>query len=208
MVRRVGVLLCGCGAYDGSDVQESVLLLLALARRGLRAVVVAPDVSQAEVVDHSTGETDEGAAPRRAFLEAARVSRGRIEAVSKIAPSQLDALVIPGGVGVVRTLCLAGPGPLGGGPPLPEVASLLSALEERGAPIGVVGLAQVVLSRHRGEPLDPATLAVGAREVREDRKGLVLFTPGFMASESIAEAAEGIERLADALARKLGVVAG
>jgi enhancing lycopene biosynthesis protein 2 len=135
------------------------------------------------------------------------VSRGKIFAISEVAPSQLDALAIPGGMGVVRTLCQSGAGPLGGGAPVPEVGTLLAALEARSAPLAVVGLARVLVSRQRGEPLDASTLAVGAREVIEDGGGTVLFTPGFMASESIADVAEGIERLVDALARKLGVVA-
>lgn len=204
-MRRVGVLLSGCGPYDGSDVEETVLLLLALRRKGFRPLFLAPDVAQADVVNHATGETEEAAPPRRALVEAARLARGVVHAVTEVAASELDALVIPGGMGAVRTLCEPGPGPLGGGPPRPEIASLLDAMSRRGAPVGAIGLARVVVSRHRGEALDPASLSADPREVVSQAEGAVLFTPGFMGCDSMTDVAQGIERMVDALAERLGV---
>src|SRR5262245_18367271 len=53
---RVGVVLAGCGGRDGSEIRESVLVLLSLDRAGARAICVAPDVPQPAVVDHLTGQ--------------------------------------------------------------------------------------------------------------------------------------------------------
>src|SRR5262245_2461912 len=53
---QVGILLSGCGHFDGSDVQEAVLCHLALDRRGARGVALAPQRAQLHVVDHTTGE--------------------------------------------------------------------------------------------------------------------------------------------------------
>ena len=36
MARKIGVVLSGCGVYDGAEIHESVLALLALDRRGAR----------------------------------------------------------------------------------------------------------------------------------------------------------------------------
>ncbi len=33
-MKKVGVVLSGCGVYDGSEIHETVLTLLALSRRG------------------------------------------------------------------------------------------------------------------------------------------------------------------------------
>jgi enhancing lycopene biosynthesis protein 2 len=204
-MRRVGVLLSGCGTYDGSEIQETVLLVLALAKRGMKAAFLAPDVEQRDVVDHSTGGVIEDAAPRQVLVEAARVARGVVTAVGETPFGQLDALAIPGGMGAVKNLCLPGAGRLGFGPVRPDVAALLDALSARKAPVAVVGLADAVLARHRGRPLDQDPTWVPAGEVVVDEDRRTVFTPGFMASDDLEEVAEGIERLADHLARWLGL---
>jgi enhancing lycopene biosynthesis protein 2 len=43
MAKRVGVLLCGCGRLDGTDVSEAILTLLVIERAGAVAVCAAPD---------------------------------------------------------------------------------------------------------------------------------------------------------------------
>ena len=203
-MRNVAILLCGCGAYDGSDVHETVLLALALRKRGLRGRFVAPDAPQADVVDHTCGDTDAQAAPRGALVESARLARGAIQSLSEVVASELDALVIPGGMGVVRTLC-AGGAPLGGGAVRPDVASLLDALALRRAPIAAIGLGRVVIERQRGTPPDAAALAVAVERVVRFGDPEVLFTPGFLASDSIEAVGAGIDQLAEDLARQLGV---
>ncbi len=204
-MRRVGVLLSGCGTYDGSEAQETVILVLALRRLGLRPVFLAPDAEQRDVVDHTTGETVEDAPARRVLLEAGRLSRGVIRPLGDVAPGELDALVIPGGLGTVKNLCLAGKSRLGGETPRPEVAALLDDLASRGAPVAAVGLARVVLDRHANRPLSNDPIAVSASEVVVDEAGGSLFTPGFMGSSEVTEVAVGLERLVAELGRRLGV---
>ena len=53
---RVGLLLSGCGVYDGAEIHESVLALLALDRAGAQVVCMAPNCDQLHVIDHKTGE--------------------------------------------------------------------------------------------------------------------------------------------------------
>ncbi len=203
-MRKVGVLLCGCGVYDGSEVQETVFLLLALQRRGLRPVALAPDVEQQDVVDHTSGATAEAPGPRRVLLESARLTRGVIRTLREVLPAELDALVIPGGMGAVKNLCLAGEGALGIGPVRPEVAIFLRELRMKGAPVALLGLARVVMDRLDGVPLEAGPMSVGPKEVVTDDERGWLFTPGFMASDSMTEVAEGIDRLVDELARRVG----
>lgn len=54
---KVGVALSGCGVYDGSEIHEAVMTLLAIARSGGQAVCFTPDKTQAEVINHPTNET-------------------------------------------------------------------------------------------------------------------------------------------------------
>lgn len=202
-MRRVGVLLSGCGRYDGSEVQETVLLVLALRRRGLRPVFLAPDAEQRDVVDHTTGTVVESAAARQVLHEGARLTRGVIRPLHEVSASELDALVIPGGSGVLKNLCEPNGG-LGAGALRGDVRRLLDGLRERSAPVAAVGLGELVLARHEGRPLSDLPITMQATGIVADRDRRVLFTPGFVGTDEITEAAEGIERLVGELAGWLG----
>ncbi len=52
---KIGVVLSGCGVYDGAEIHEAVLTLLAIARGGSQAICFAPDEA-ADVINHLTGE--------------------------------------------------------------------------------------------------------------------------------------------------------
>ena len=53
---KIGVLLSGCGVYDGAEIQESVLTLLAIEEMGDEAVCISIDRNQHHVINHLTGE--------------------------------------------------------------------------------------------------------------------------------------------------------
>ena len=75
-MKKIGVVLGGCGVYDGSEIHEAVITLLAIARNGAQAVCFAPDKPQRDVINHLTVE----AMPeqRNVLVEAARIARGDI----------------------------------------------------------------------------------------------------------------------------------
>ena len=58
--QRIGVILSGCGVYDGTEIHEATLTLLALDRRHAQVQCFAPDIDQAQVIDHVTGEPSTG----------------------------------------------------------------------------------------------------------------------------------------------------
>lgn len=95
-------MLSGCGVYDGSEIHEAVLTLLALSRQGAEVVCFAPDKSQADVINHLTGEPM--AESRNVLIEAARIARGDIHPLGQADASQLDALIVPGGFGAAKNL--------------------------------------------------------------------------------------------------------
>ena len=49
---RIGVLLSGCGAKDGSEIHESAITLLALDKAGVKISILTPNTNQHHVVDH------------------------------------------------------------------------------------------------------------------------------------------------------------
>src|SRR5215467_13041639 len=103
---KVGILLSGCGFYDGTEIAEAVLSALAVERAGARAVHLAPEMAQMHTVNHLTGSEIEGET-RDVLGESARLARGRIRSLlgeNAQWPGELSALIIPGGQGAVKNL--------------------------------------------------------------------------------------------------------
>jgi enhancing lycopene biosynthesis protein 2 len=55
-MKKIGVLLSGCGVFDGAEIHEAVLTLLAIQENNATAVCFAPNRDQHHVVNHLTGE--------------------------------------------------------------------------------------------------------------------------------------------------------
>ncbi len=98
---KVAVLLSGCGVYDGTEIQEAVISLLALNKRGIEYHCCAPNVNQHHVINHITGEEMQDET-RSVLEESARIARGDITAVIDLEVSDFDGLVIPGGFGTAK----------------------------------------------------------------------------------------------------------
>lgn len=99
---NIGVVLSGCGVYDGSEIQEAVSVLLAIEQNGGDYVCYAPNINQHHVINHKTGE--ETGEIRNVLVESARIARGNISDVATAKISLLDGLVIPGGFGAAKNL--------------------------------------------------------------------------------------------------------
>lgn len=101
-MKKVAVILSGCGVYDGSEIQEAVFTLWAIAKNGGTYQCFAPDIRQHHVINHLTGE--EMNETRNVLTESARIARGNIKPLGEYNADDFDALVIPGGFGVAKNL--------------------------------------------------------------------------------------------------------
>src|SRR5207302_332503 len=52
MSARVGVVLSGCGVFDGSEIHEAVSILIALDKRKAKIICMAPNTAQSETINH------------------------------------------------------------------------------------------------------------------------------------------------------------
>ncbi len=102
-MKKIAVVLAGSGVYDGAEIHEATLTLLAIARNGAEYQCFAPDVNQAHVVNHLTGE--EMPETRNVLIEAARIARGNIKPLTEYDAKDYDAIIFPGGFGVAKNLC-------------------------------------------------------------------------------------------------------
>lgn len=101
---KFALLLAGCGQYDGSETQEVILTLLSLSQAKLAWEAFAPDIAQSYVTNHLTNEREEQET-RQVLKESARLVRGKIRPIEEAVLADYDAIVIPGGFGVVHHLC-------------------------------------------------------------------------------------------------------
>lgn len=101
-MKKVAIILSGCGVYDGSEIQESVLALLCIAQQGGLYQCFAPDIAQYHVINHLNGQ--EMPEKRNVLTEAARIARGNIKNLKEYNAADFDALVLPGGFGAAKNL--------------------------------------------------------------------------------------------------------
>lgn len=101
-MKKIAVILSGCGYLDGSEITESISLFIQLSTHGVAYDIYAPNQSSTPT-PHLDGELLEPL-KRHCMEEAARITRGNIKDLSDLNPSRYEGLAIPGGFGVAKTL--------------------------------------------------------------------------------------------------------
>jgi enhancing lycopene biosynthesis protein 2 len=209
MKKRIGVVLSGCGVYDGSEIQEAVFTLLAIDRNGAEALCMAPNKEFPEV-DHMTGSPTGG--KRNALVESARIARGKIRCLKEVKAADLDAIVFPGGFGAAKNLCnFAEKG--AGAEIHPEVARILKEMAAAGKPICAICIAPALVAAALGKEYKPELTigndaktaesinATGSKHLEcpvtefiVDRENRIVSTPAYMLAQRISEVADGVEK--------------
>jgi len=216
MRKKVGVLLSGCGVFDGSEIHEAVLTLLFLDRAGASVLCLAPDMDHLHVIDHASQQpTDER---RNVQVESARIARGDIQDIATISAADIDALIVPGGFGAAKNLSdFAVKGPQA--QVHPQVQRLLTEMLACAKPIGAICIAPATVVRALSECAprvtvgnDPGTAAAiesmggshtecAVTEICVDQKNRIVSTPAYMLGPGIKDVAVGIEKLVDQILR-------
>lgn len=207
---HIGVILSGCGVFDGSEIHEATLALLALDQQGATYQCMAPNI-KLQVVNHATkrptGET------RNVLEESARIARGDIVDLAKVKVADYDGFLLPGGFGAARNLssfatdgadCQVDP----------QVRRVLTEAQQAGKPIALACIAPVIAARLFGPTLKPK-LTIGhdaatagaiqkmgashqpmnAEQALWDEQCRILTTPAYMEAGSIKRAWTGIEQM-------------
>jgi enhancing lycopene biosynthesis protein 2 len=210
--KKIAVVLSGCGVYDGSEIHEATLTLLAIARQGGTYEIFAPNIEQAHVINHLTG--GEMPEKRNVLVESARIARGKIADLKAYKADQFDALVFPGGFGAAKNLssfafeganCSVNA----------DVEQAVKQTVKAGKPIGALCISPVVIAKILegvevtiGDEQGPAE-AIGAMggthkntthgEVVFDPKYKVFTTPCYMLDATIDQIADGAENIVRAI---------
>ncbi len=222
-MKKIAVILSGCGNRDGSELQESLSLLLSIDRRGWQYQCFAPE-GIFEVVPHIDVEDDEEEGTvldmeqRDIFVESARIARGNLLPLEQYTPADYDALALPGGMGAARNLSTFA----FDGPRMEVVDSVADAILETyraKKPVVAMCIAPMVVAKVLGRYEVELTLgandnppaqvakgfgckvqACGPTDVCVDSEHKVLTTPAYMVATRISEIFDGAENLVAALA--------
>jgi len=212
---RVAVLLTGSGHMDGSEIRESVFALLALDQHGAQIQCVAPNAPQAQVCDHASRQLVSGAS-RNMLEEASRIARaGQCLDLAKADPSEFDALVIPGGLGVAKNACTWAFSGVDA-QVRSDVAAFVKAFFAAKKPVGAICIAPALVALVLAKDKQKATLTLGndpgvqaameqlghtykpvpsAREVVVDEPLKLITTSAYMFGEvRLSDVWTGIER--------------
>lgn len=216
-MKKVAVVLAGCGVFDGAEIYESTLTLLNLDRLDVPYQCLAPNVAQMHVINHLTGEVMENES-RNVLVEAARIARGEIQDLATVSAADFSAVIFPGGFGAAKNLCdFALKGPDCEVNPNVE-RFVLEALENK-VPLGFICIAPAILGKVAQKAGISTQLTLGqgqewadkvnameqqhvscpVREVVIDEAHQLISTPAYMEAGRISEAADGIEKLVKTL---------
>lgn len=210
---NIAVILSGCGNRDGSELQESLSLLLAIDRRGWHYQCYAPE-GEYTVVSHLDNSTDDS--PRDLLVESARIARGDIKPLTLFRAEDYDALALPGGMGAARNLSTYA----FDGEEMtvrPEVEEAILSTYKLHKPVLAMCIAPMVLAKVLGRYGVCLTLGgdnsaartaarlgakvqhCGVEEVCVDGEHRIYTTPAYMVGTRISEIFTGAENMVAAL---------
>ncbi len=212
---KFAVILSGSGVYDGTEIHEATMTLYAIAKNGGTYQIFAPNIEQAHVINHITGE--KMPETRNVLVESARIARGKADDLAEFKADDYDALIIPGGFGVAKNLSdFAFKGP--DCEINVEVENAVKTMAEQNKPIGALCIAPVIIAKI----LDNAEVTIGTEketisaiekmggthketthgEVVKDEKYNLYTTPCYMLDAIIVDIAEGTMNIVKAMMGK------
>ena len=142
--KKFAVVLSGCGVYDGAEIHEATMTMLAIKEAGADYQCFAPDIEQYHVINHLNGEVMNES--RNVLVESARIARGDIKPLSEFKAADYDALIFPGGFGAAKNLStVAFDGP--DAKVNPEVEDAIKQMLAEHKPIGALCISPAVVAR-------------------------------------------------------------
>ena len=146
-MKKVAVILSGCGFLDGAEITEAISTLIAIGQNGAAYEVFAPN-KDVEETNHLTQKPT--GQKRNVLQEAARIARGEIQQLEQLKAKDFDALAFPGGFGAALHLCnFAEKG--SGGQIDPQVARVVKEFADSQKPIAAICIAPAIMALALGK---------------------------------------------------------
>ncbi len=193
-MKKIAVILSGCGFLDGTEITEAVSTIVCLSEQGVSYDCFAPN-QDFPTTNHLNSEAR--TEKRNALTEAARICRGQIQPLNKLNANDFDGLVLPGGFGAALNLstwgreghkCSV----------LPDMEKALIDFHKQSKPIGAICISPTLIARVLGKKSPCITIgedSATASEIEKtgahhetcpvtdyitDRETKVITTPAYM----------------------------
>lgn len=215
-MKKFAIVLAGNGVFDGAEIHEATLTMLAIRKQGAEYSIFAPDIEQHHVINHMNG--NEMPETRNVLVEAARIARGKISPLADFKARDFDALIFPGGFGVAKNLCTFALS----GTECKVNAEVEKAIKEMASlkkPIGALCISPVLIAKVLGnveitigndattasavEKMGATHMITTHGEVVRDKHRPVFTTPCYMLDADIVQIAEGAENIIKAILSEL-----
>ncbi len=208
------VVLSGCGRADGSEIHESVCVLLCLENMGCTYQCFAPNIKQAAVINHINNQPMNE--ERNVLIEAARIARGNIKDIKEFNADDFDGIIFPGGMGAVTNWCDFAQK----GTECTVNTSIYSVIRQcydKKLVIGAMCIAPVLIAMvladkkvhftlgaggvtaQKLEKLGAVHEEVGVTYVCVDRENRVCTTPAYMLATNMIEVCQGAQNMVGAM---------
>ena len=215
--KKFAVVLSGSGVYDGAEIHEATLTMLAIAKAGAIYQCFAPDIKQHHVINHLTGK--EMPEERNVLIESARIARGDIKPLEEFDAKAFDALIFPGGFGAAKNLStVAFEGP--NASVNPQVEKAVKEMLSLKKPIGALCISPAFIAKIIGNGVEVtigtdegtagAINAMGGKhmttthgEVTIDKNFNVFTTPCYMLDATILDIHEGANNVVNAMLKTI-----
>lgn len=213
-MKKIAVILSGCGHQDGTEITEAVSLLIGLSQHHAEVTCFAPDLNFSPK-NHLSGEISK-TEHRNILVESARITRGKSYDLKTLNPNEFDAVVVVGGFGAA--LNLSNWGQLGAQcTVLPELQKNIEAFYSQSKPIGAICIAPAIIAKILGSHKITVTIGTDketALEIKKtgaihvdcevtdyisDRDHKIITTPAYMHKAAPHEVFKGITALAKEL---------
>lgn len=208
-MKKIAVVLTGCGFKDGSEITEAISTLIAIGQYGAQYQCFAPQLTFT-ATNHLNGEPED---TRNTLEESARIARGHIRPLSELSTDEFDAVIFPGGFGAALHLSdWAKQGSKAS--VLPEALRVVREFYQQSKPIGAICIAPTLIAKVLGD--QEVTVTIGndketAQEIEKtgaihencevtdyitDRAHKIVTTPAYMYDEATPfEVSQGINGL-------------
>ncbi len=213
MKKKIAIVLSGCGNKDGSEIHESVSLIIHLSQLDAEVQFFAPD-QNFTVVNFLTGEKLSEA--RNVMIESARISRSQMRPLKELAAKDFDGLALPGGSGAAINLsnwasagaqCKV----------IPELEKAIIDFHKESKPIAAICIAPTLVARVLGKHKVTLTIGDDSKTIAEikktgaiheicpvddfvsDREHKIITTPAYMYDAKPHQVFKGIGGLAQEL---------
>jgi enhancing lycopene biosynthesis protein 2 len=208
-MKKCAVILSGCGLYDGSEIHESTLLSYFLDLHDISITFLAPNIDQADCIDHSTGKAMANTS-RNCLIESARIARGPVNDINEKLADEFDMAIFSGGYGAAKNLSTFAIDNENLSINL-SVKNFILAMNKKIKPLGFLCISPVIAAKLFPKlkctlGLDQSNLDIltkmGASAIQANYDDVVFdaayniySTPAYMIDTSISKIALGIEKL-------------